>query len=76
MPGFMPGIHVFAAFQGNKTWMAGTSPAMTIDVAATLRPSFRDGAKRRTRNPNADATFISGFRVRAFGTPRNDRTTP
>jgi hypothetical protein len=26
MPGFMPGIHVFAAL---KTWMAGTSPAMT-----------------------------------------------
>jgi len=26
MPGFMPGIHVFA---GSKTWMAGTSPAMT-----------------------------------------------
>jgi hypothetical protein len=27
MPGFMPGIHVFLA--ANKTWMAGTSPAMT-----------------------------------------------
>jgi hypothetical protein len=26
MSGFMPGIHVFAVF---KTWMAGTSPAMT-----------------------------------------------
>jgi hypothetical protein len=28
MPGFMPGIHVFY-LPKNKTWMAGTSPAMT-----------------------------------------------
>jgi hypothetical protein len=26
MPGLVPGIHVFSA---PKTWMAGTSPAMT-----------------------------------------------
>ncbi len=25
MPGLVPGIHVFAALQGSKTWMAGTS---------------------------------------------------
>src|SRR3979490_658560 len=29
MPGFTPGIHVLAAGQRGKTWMAGTSPAMT-----------------------------------------------
>jgi hypothetical protein len=28
MPGLEPGIHVFGA-AGRKTWMAGTSPAMT-----------------------------------------------
>jgi hypothetical protein len=28
MPGFMPGIHVFLPSSA-KTWMAGTSPAMT-----------------------------------------------
>jgi hypothetical protein len=28
MPGLVPGIHVFLA-QPVKTWMAGTSPAMT-----------------------------------------------
>jgi hypothetical protein len=28
MLGFMPGIHVFAKSK-SKTWMAGTSPAMT-----------------------------------------------
>jgi hypothetical protein len=30
MPGLVPGIHVFlAAGLQSKTWMAGTSPAMT-----------------------------------------------
>jgi len=28
MPGLVPGIHVFAAPK-RKSWMAGTSPAMT-----------------------------------------------
>jgi hypothetical protein len=28
MPGLVPGIHVFAE-SVRKTWMAGTSPAMT-----------------------------------------------
>ena len=36
MPGLVPGIHVFAALQQLKTWMAGTSPAMTrlLDLVA------------------------------------------
>jgi hypothetical protein len=29
MPGLVPGIHVLAALKSRKTWMAGTSPAMT-----------------------------------------------
>jgi hypothetical protein len=29
IPGLVPGIHVFRAAEGSKTWMAGTSPAMT-----------------------------------------------
>ena len=29
MPGFMPGIHVLRLIHRDKTWMAGTSPAMT-----------------------------------------------
>jgi hypothetical protein len=30
MPGLVPGIHVFTVSgDGNKTWMAGTIPAMT-----------------------------------------------
>ena len=27
----------------------------------------------RTRNPDTDSELVSGFRVRAFGAPRNDR---
>jgi hypothetical protein len=33
MPGFMPGIHVFLSLGTSKTWMAGTSPAMTTAMA-------------------------------------------
>jgi hypothetical protein len=29
MPGRVPGIHVFLTQTRRKTWMAGTSPAMT-----------------------------------------------
>jgi hypothetical protein len=29
MPGLVPGIHDLAALEQEKTWMAGTSPAMT-----------------------------------------------
>jgi hypothetical protein len=38
MPGLVPGIHVFRA--ATKSWMAGTSPAMTTETyyrsAATM----------------------------------------
>jgi hypothetical protein len=30
MPGLVPGIHVFLGLWNRKTWMAGTSPAMTM----------------------------------------------
>jgi len=35
MPGLVPGIHVLAAFEARKTWMAGTSPAMTKKMKFT-----------------------------------------
>jgi hypothetical protein len=31
MPGFMPGIHVLGLIEFVKSWMAGTSPAMTME---------------------------------------------
>ena len=44
MPGLVPGIHVF--FATNKTWMAGTSPAMTRWMG--LRPSAPGGLAHET----------------------------
>jgi addiction module HigA family antidote len=39
MPGLVPGIHVFLSCPSpSKTWMAGTSPAMTEYVAPMPRP--------------------------------------
>ena len=45
MPGFMPGIHVFTTWQRIKTWMAGTSPAMTSDrqCLSTVMPGLVPG---------------------------------
>jgi hypothetical protein len=34
----MPGIHVLSALQEIKTWMAGTSPAMTVRIDIALPP--------------------------------------
>ena len=34
MPGLVPGIHAFPCYERNKTWMAGTSPAMTVECVA------------------------------------------
>ena len=40
MPGFMPGIHVLPSAQ-QKTWMAGTSPAMTtVGALCSSAPAF------------------------------------
>jgi enoyl-CoA hydratase/carnithine racemase len=46
MAGLVPGIHVFNAVPIFKTWMAGTSPAMTSrgNVMSDLIKSTRDGA--------------------------------
>jgi hypothetical protein len=35
MPGLVPGIHVFLS-GATKTWMAGTSPAMTVRMDHSL----------------------------------------
>jgi hypothetical protein len=42
MPGLVPGIHVFLSV-GTKTWMAGTSPAMTLDRPEATR--IRNGRR-------------------------------
>src|SRR5215471_203905 len=50
MPGLVPGIHVFPVM--TKTWMAGTSPAMTI-VIHTSPASRREAGLLRSR-PSLD----------------------
>ena len=39
MPGLVPGIHVFLLLA--KTWMAGTSPAMTKEWPYSLLSTFQ-----------------------------------
>src|ERR1035437_7720485 len=51
-------------------------PAVVIRISRSLFRKMLEGypgaAKRRTRNPDAYMESASGFRVRAFGAPRND----
>jgi hypothetical protein len=67
MPGFMPGIHAF--FSANfevETWMAGTSPAMTLFCVIDLaRSAF---ALRTATDIRRSQRYINPARhVRAFG---------
>jgi len=41
MPGLVPGIHVFTRLAARKTWMAGTSPAMTSFPAYAPRSEIQ-----------------------------------
>src|SRR3984957_13147504 len=56
MPGLVPGIHVLAALKPRKTWMAGTSPAMT-----KKRIIFK-----RLEPENAGCFFSPALRMRTF----------
>jgi len=49
--------------------ITGTSPVMTDETHCAIRSSFRDGAQRRTRNPEVGTVRVSGFRVRASRAP-------
>jgi 6-phosphogluconolactonase len=47
MPGLVPGIHVLLYLDAAKTWMAGTSPAMTAwPTHTSLRPAGVSGERR------------------------------
>src|ERR1700733_5701347 len=59
MPGLVPGIHVFDDATKSKTWMAGTSPAMTEvfdfrTIAKLHDPPHRD-PDRSDRDPDVVA---------------------
>ena len=57
MPGLVPGIHVFL-FTCSKTWMAGISPAMTINyvlpdsVKIALTPNAAAAANQIAARPS------------------------
>jgi hypothetical protein len=44
MPGLVPGIHDFLLDVVFKSWMAGTSPAMTSLAVYALRKAETEGA--------------------------------
>jgi hypothetical protein len=55
MPGLVPGIHVLPRLR--KTWMAGTSPAMTATCYLNKRHRSRDGTPIRVlRQANKNGT--------------------
>jgi hypothetical protein len=53
MPALVAGIHVFAALQTTKTWMAGTSPAMTEHVHCDPQESKPRQLSNTPRPPRA-----------------------
>src|SRR5262245_20285297 len=64
MPGPVPGIHDFTSWRAVKTWMAGTSPAMTNNAPLLLssipnKPRSRRRGLRQFR-AGADRARHSG----------------
>jgi hypothetical protein len=51
MPALVAGIHVFGARVALKTWMAGTSPAMTV-LDGAIAPTFWLAAEWRMNAPS------------------------
>ena len=67
MPGFMPGIHANTTLD-KKTWMAGTSPAMTKEGEDPLPTSPFQGEGRRLHR--------RGQAISAARTPKGSTTLP
>src|SRR5690349_3648789 len=64
MPGLVPGIHVLGC--RGKTWMAGTSPAMTEDEGCCIAAALGPGLQARPRCSNKpDRCPISEVRPRS-----------
>jgi hypothetical protein len=63
MPGLMPGIHVLLS-KSKKTWMAGTSPAMTrkrnsVDQSGMQNDAGADFGERNAEH-QGDEVFVHG----------------
>jgi hypothetical protein len=55
MAGFIPAIHVLSCCEAVKTWMAGTSPAMTVACVVLHSMYSTRGAFRYFINSFASA---------------------
>jgi hypothetical protein len=47
MPGLVPGIHVLIEYSDRKTWMAGTSPAMTGRIICSFDPQIEQAIQAK-----------------------------
>src|SRR5215472_4631866 len=73
MPGLVPGIHALKDDQGSKTWMAGTSPAMT-DAGLALR-SIRKAFGPVVALDGIDLEVKSGDLLTILGPSGSGKTT-
>src|SRR5689334_8286592 len=65
MPGLVPGIHVLSASMQGKTWMAGTSPAMTERrIAMDLRFTDEEIAFRKEVRAFFDSALPKDIRTK------------
>ncbi|TWH96945.1 hypothetical protein IQ17_06322 [Bradyrhizobium daqingense] len=64
MPGLVPGIHVLCA--AGKTWMAGTSPAMTVRMLQALNTSYNDtpGGMSASVTPTSSMLVMIALRMK------------
>src|SRR6185437_12406880 len=62
-----------AARRGETGFILGVRPKRSTVMRRLPRPSFRDSPKGWARNPDASSAQSSGFRVRCFAAPQNDR---
>src|SRR5882757_4418954 len=73
MPGFMPGIHVFFRWEpSSKTWMAGSSPAMTKWEHYTCPDSQGPACFPALLAPNRDREIGGGRATRQPGQVRKE----
>src|SRR5271154_2454695 len=72
VPGFMPGIHVFVIARW-KTWMAGTSPAMTNrDSLLPFTPANTPHGRQARKIQQAQGAVAAGARRPHAGRDRRN----
>jgi hypothetical protein len=71
MPGLVPGIHVSVLDFIAKTWMAGTSPAMTEEWTNITARLHRHSLHCRSRQMSESAnSYPASLKRSAFGSKR------